>query len=365
MSATLLVGTTKGLVTFQNSNQGYYSSQVHFEGMPISMIYADPNTGFWWAGVAHRHWGQKLHYTDNEGKTWHSVPMPTFGQRMWRPDQPAKMKKIWAMAHAGADKPGQLWLGTEPGGPFYSADNGQHFELVESLWNHPSRLKDNQWFGAGRDYPFIHSIVVNPTDSNHIYIGVSCAGVFESHDAGHTWAVRNHGLVAHYLPNPRAEVGHDPHLLLACQANPKAMWQQNHCGIFKSHDAGKQWVDVSGGSEAGHFPSYGFALAIDDHDPNQAWVIPATSDEQRVAVNLALCVCHTQNGGQTWQTITNGLPQHHVFDIVLRHSFIKWGNTLAFGTNNGNLYISHDRGQQWQLLTSHLPAIHYLAVAHH
>jgi len=260
------------------------------------------------------------------------------------------------MAHAGYDKPGALWLGTEPGGLFYSANNGKTFELIESLWNHPSRLDDLQWFGAGKDYPFIHSIVVDPNDSDHVYIGVSCAGVFETKDAGLTWVPKNKGLVAAYLPNPKAEVGHDPHLILMSQKDNRVLWQQNHCGIFRTSDGGENWQMVSGKKG---FPHYGFGLAIGD-DINTAWVIPAESDEKRIPKDLKLVVCKTTDGGNSWLNQDSGLPSPPVFDIVLRHSFVKKQEVLAFGTNNGNIYVSENSGTNWKSITNHLTGVNCL-----
>ena len=211
----LLVGTSKGLIVYEKGVESWQVKDVHFVGMPVALIYEDERTNTWWAGIAHRHWGQKLHFSNDLGKNWQAVPTPKYPRGSFvYPDRPATLKKIWAMQHAGIDKPGGLWLGTEPGGLFYSDNGGQQFKLVQSLWDHPSRQDQNQWFGAGRDFPFIHSIVVDPRDSNHVYIAVSCAGVFETKDGGLSWSPRNKGLVAAYLPNPDAEVGHDPHRML-------------------------------------------------------------------------------------------------------------------------------------------------------
>jgi hypothetical protein len=88
---------------------------------------------------------------------------------------PATTRYIWAMAHGGEKFQSRLWIGTDPGGLFVSEDAGNSFQLVESLWNHPTR-KDG-WFGGGRDQPGIHSVVVDPRNENHIHIGISCAGV--------------------------------------------------------------------------------------------------------------------------------------------------------------------------------------------
>ena len=371
----LLVATAKGLIVFEKKNRTWRVKDMHFVGLPVSMIFIDERTDTWWAGTPHRHWGQKLHRSKDFGKNWEEITAPRYPTTAFSKNgKPAALKLIWCMANAGNDKPNELWLGTEPGGLFHSSDNGNSFQLVESLWNHPSRSE--LWFGAGKDEPFIHSIVVDPRNSNHVYIAVSCAGVFETTDAGKNWQPRNVGLKATYLPNPNAEVGHDPHLLLACKAAPDILWQQNHCGIFRSINGGATWQDVSNKrhevlgmrdeeylSETSYLtphaslPNYGFALAIDNDNPLRAWTIPAVSDEMRVPHNLALCVCRTDNGGNTWQQIREGLPQKNCFDIVFRHAFAIRKNTLAFGTTNGNLYVSENFGDSWKCIHTNLARV--------
>jgi hypothetical protein len=354
----ILSGTSKGLVVLSKTGNGWKIAEVHFTGLPISFVYVDPRTLAWWAGISHRHWGEKLHFSNDEGKTWHEAGIPSFKNYFYRANEPATLKKIWTLQHAGVDKPGCLWLGTEPGGLFYSEDSGNTFHLVESLWNHPSRLDDKQWFGAGKDFPFIHSIIVDPRNSDQVYVGVSCAGIFKTVDGGKTWQAKNKGLIAAYLPNPSAEVGHDPHRVLLCPANPAVLWQQNHCGIFRTTNGAESWEAVSGKNG---FPHYGFALAIDEHDPEAAWVIPAQSDEMRIPFGLRLTVCKTVDGGKNWTSINEGLPPSNTFDLVLRHAFVAHGKTLAFGSNNGNLYVSDDVGESWKAVSQNLSTINCLA----
>lgn len=359
----LLVATAKGLIIFEKKQRAWRVKDVYFVGLPVSMIFMDERTDTWWAGTPHRHWGQKLHRSTDLGKTWEQIAAPRYPANAYlKNGKPAALKLIWCMASAGIDKPNELWLGTEPGGLFHSRDHGNSFQLVETLWQHPSRSE--LWFGAGKDEPFIHSIVIDPRNSNHVYIAVSCAGVFETLDAGRSWQLRNVGLKATYLPNPDVEVGHDPHLLLACKSAPDVLWQQNHCGIFRTINGGKIWQDVSEKNKISntqypipHLAHYGFALAIDNENPLRAWVIPAVSDEVRVPHNLALCVCRTENGGETWQQLLKGLPQKNCFDIVFRHAFDIYKNTLAFGTTNGNLYISENFGDDWKSINNNLPRI--------
>ncbi len=351
----ILVGTSKGLVVFEK-DAGWQIQSIHFLGFPIAFVYVDERSDTWWAGLAHRHWGPKLHRSTNQGKSWDELAVPQYPKEN---GEAVVLRKLWCMQHAGNDRPGELWLGTEPGALFHSKDNGDHFELVKGLWEHPSRTNVMQWFGAGRDLPFLHSIVVDPVDSNHLYIAVSCAGVFESKDGGESWVPKNQGLIAAYLPNPRAELGHDPHLLLQTHKDTKVLWQQNHCGVFRTTDGAASWDNIS--DEQG-LANYGFGLAIDRDEPLRAWVIPAISDEMRVAKDLALVVSYTQDGGRTWKAQRTGLPQQNSFDIVFRHALQYKDGLLAFGTNNGNLYISENDGQEWQHIHSNLSRIDNLII---
>lgn len=353
MKPHLIAGTSKGLVVFEPSDGGWKTPVVHFEGLPVSMFFGDSGNHTWWVSLSHRHWGEKLHRSTNRGESWEEVRMPQFGGRLFRPGTTATLRKIWVMQRGGQQHPDRLWLGTEPGGLFLSEDQGNSFELVESLWNHPSRMDPNQWFGAGKDFPFIHSIEVDPCNDNHVYIAVSCAGVFETLDGGAHWHPCNQGLIAAYLPKPHPEVGHDPHRILICKQHPSVIWQQNHCGIFRTTNAGKDWQLVSGKDG---FPHYGFSLVISNSNPDEAWVIPAQSDERRIPVDLRLQVCHTTDGGRHWNASYPGSPAPN-FDLVLRHGFSKLGDCLAFGTNNGNLYASTDRGGHWVSVSHHLAPV--------
>lgn len=354
MKPTLLLGTRKGLIAYHFKNGNWTPENISFEGIPVSIAFADERTGAWWVCLDHGHWGVKLHRSDDRGKTWEELTAPAYpeGEEI-KEGVPATTRYIWAMAHGGKKYPSRLWIGTDPGGLFKSEDGGNSFQLVESLWHHPTR-KDG-WFGGGRDQPGIHSIVVDPRDENHLYIGISCAGVFETFDAGKTWHIRNKGMKAEFLPNPDAETGYDPHIVVAAPTNPDILWQQNHCGIFRSADSAKNWEDISQSGGPAHF---GFAIAVADDDPEQAWVAPAHSDMTRTAIKGALCICRTDDGGKTWKEQRNGLPKENCFDIVYRHCLVSSDNAVAFGTTTGNLFFSPDRGESWQTLNNYLPMIY-------
>lgn len=354
----LLVATAKGLVQFNISSQELKWANVHFAGFNATNVYYDPVNNRIWVSISHKHWGQKLHYSEDEGSTWQDSTLPNLRGRALPSGKPAKLRQVWCFAQGGAEYPERLWMGTDPGALFRSDDHGRTFQLVESLWNHESRQSEGQWFGAGSDYPFIHSIVVDPQNANHLLIAVSCAGVFESWDSGENWNPINKGLIAAYLPNPNVEVGHDPHILHMSHTNVQVLWQQNHCGIFNSENGGKDWQLVS---KEGTVPHYGFAMTIDHNHPNRAWVIPAESDERRIAPGLKLQVFKTEDFGASWHDDSQGLPNEKCFDIVLRQAFDQQEDLQIFGTTNGNLFFRKG-GTLWRTASTHLTKVNALTL---
>jgi hypothetical protein len=359
MAQKILVGTRKGLVTFGKQNGNWCIEDEEFAAIPVSYAMRDTRTGTLWACLDHGHWGRKLHRSDDNGTTWREISSPKYPEGETRPDdgEPAVVSYIWLVQEGGKDEPNVLYCGVEPGGLFRSDDGGENFQLVETLWQHESR---KNWFGGGRDHAGLCSICVDPRDSRHVTIGISVGGVYETRDGGETWEGRNKGLLAEYMPNPEPEYGHDPHFMLASPSNPDVLWQQNHCGVFRTENGGKQWENIS---QKGHLVKFGFPIVVDENDDKVAWVVPAQSDEYRIPINRALVVCRTDDGGKTWQEFRTGLPQEDCYDICFRHAFDKRGETLAFGTTAGNLYLSEDRGESWKCISNNLADVYSVRFA--
>lgn len=389
MSKMLILGTRKGTLILDRSDEGWKARDICHPGAPVCYAARDPRTGDIWSALDHGHWGAKLSCSKDSGKTWSDAKAPAFpdGARYiskvlptqdFDPDAPAgdpeyadaAVLKIWNITFGSADQPGRVYLGTIPGGLFVTDDYGQTWELNRPLWNHESRggdlfsgdaSSDNKWFGtpASVDYgvfePGIHSIVVDPNDPQHLYLAVSSAGIIETTDGGSSWQPRNQGIVVDFLPDQTPDWGHDPHFITSCSSAPEHIWQQNHCGIYYSSDGAKSWSKVSDQKQGVHF---GFPIAVDPRDGQTAWVVPANSDFDRTALNSRLCVARTTDGGKTWSKLTSGLPEENSFDVVLRHALDISGDVLCFGSSTGNLYLSEDRGDSWTCLGHNFPPIY-------
>jgi hypothetical protein len=359
MSNQLLVSTRKGLFVFARSSAGWRVDQTAFLGQNVTLALAEP--GGWYTALNLGHFGVKLHYSGDQGRSWEERAVPVYAEGETistgdgKPPQPATLKLIWALESGGPDHPGRLWAGTLPGGLFRSEDAGRSWQLVRGLWDRPERAA---WFGGGADLPGIHSICIDPRDSRVLRLAVSCGGVWISPDGGETWQLGGEGLFATYMP---PELRHkldvqDPHRMVQCQASPEHLWIQHHNGIFRSTDGGLHWQEL-----ADVPPSvFGFAVAVHPKEPDTAWFVPAIKDEQRVPVDGRVVVTRTRDGGRSFTTLSKGLPQEHAYDIVYRHSLAidGSGDRLAMGSTTGGLWLTEDQGEEWRTLSTHLPPIH-------
>jgi hypothetical protein len=344
----LYVGTKKGLFVVENGRIG----APQFLGDPVSMV-LPARDGTLYAALNLGHFGVKLHRSGDGAKSWQEIAAPEY------PPQPAgssdatpwKLVQLWSLESGGK----RLWAGTIPGGLFASDDRGASWRLVSSLWNLPERA---EWSGGGYDHPGIHSIAVDPRDARCITVAVSTGGAWQTKDGGESWAIAARGMYAEYMPPEKKfdQNVQDIHRLVQCAARPDVMWVQHHNGVFRSVDGAKSWQEVT----AIRPSKFGFAVAVHPKDPDIAWFVPAVKDECRVPVDAKLVVARTRDGGKSFDVLRNGLPQEHAYDLVYRHCLDvdDAGNTLAFGSTTGGLWLSGDQGDSWRCLTTQLPPIH-------
>lgn len=349
------ISTRKGLFELRRDASGWQIADVHFLGEPVTMTLPDSRDGAVYAALNLGHFGVKLHRRD--GGAWKEIGVPVY------PPQPTdtkeeyawKLQVIWSLAAGGAREPGVLWAGTLPGGLFVSRDRGDSWELIRTLWDRPER---RAWFGGGNDAPGIHSIVVDPRDSKHILIAISCGGVWRTRDGGATWAMAGKGMRAVYMPPESAEdqSTQDPHIIAGCKSAPDTLWCQHHNDMLVTTDGAATWRPL----ENVPVSNFGFVVAAHPHDANTAWFVPAKADQQRIPKDGAMCVTRTRDGGRTFEVLRNGLPQQHCYDLVYRHGLAvaNDGRTLLMGSTTGGAWVSENAGDEWKKLTASLPPIY-------
>lgn len=360
MSDRLFAATRKGLFELRRKGKGDWDiAHTSFMGSPVSMMLDDSRDGTLYAALDLGHFGVKLHRSDDGGDSWTEIAAPSYaGVDADKEDAPS-LNLLWSLETGGPGEPGVLWAGTIPGGLFRSEDRGESWTLNRALWDQPSRP---QWFGGGYDKPGIHSISLDPRDGRRIAIAISCGGVWETTDGGESWRPAGDGLVATYMPpeQQRNPVTQDPHRLVRCRAAPDAMWIQHHNGIFHSETGVDGWSQNETVD-----PSFGFAVAVHPERPGTAWFAPAIKDEYRYPKDGRLVVTRTTDGGKSFDTLTDGLPQTHAYDLIYRHSLEvdESGERLAMGSTTGGLWLSEDAGERWSQSPFRLPPINAVRFA--
>jgi photosystem II stability/assembly factor-like uncharacterized protein len=258
---------------------------------------------------------------------------------------------IWYLAPGPDSEPDTLWAGIQPAGLFRSGDGGESW-TPSPLNEHPTR---DSWQPAGGGLA-LGGIQHDPSDPRRLYCSLSAGGVYRSDDGGATWSPVNRGVRATFQPREYPETGQCVHKLRVHPALPERLYQQNHCGVYRSDDRGESWREITDG-----LPSdFGYALAHDPRDPDRAFVIPEESSHMRATVDGRLRVYETTDAGASWTALTAGLPQEHAYVSVLRDAMDHDTADplgLYFGTSTGHLFASRDGGESWRTVAAFLPKI--------
>lgn len=318
------------------------------------------------------------------GGLWRS----TSGGANWKPifdEQPAA--SIGALA-IDQNAPDVIWVGTGEGNPRNSQTSGNG--VYKSLDG------GKTWKCMGLEGTRnIHRLIIDPTNSNTVYVGSqgspwgesSDRGVFKTTDGGKTWRkilfVDTKTGLADLVMDPS-----NPNKLVA------AMWQfmrwpwflksgGSSSGIFITYDGGETWQRKTDkdGLPKGELGRIGLAIARNNpkiiyalieakknalyktEDGGFKWQLVSDENvsnrpfyyheiyvdpENELRIyNLFSSVTISEDGGKTFRTLisTRAIhPDHHAWWIHPKN-----GSYIIDG-NDGGLAISRDRGKSWSFI---------------
>ncbi len=349
----VLIATGKGafILKGDTSRRDFALEGPFCDAQSVNHVVADPATGTLWAGGGDGWVGPAVWRSTDHGASW-----TRFDEGLAYPDGQDKLKSVWSLARAH----GRLYAGVEAAGLFASDDDGETWSHVQGLTDHPSRP---DWVPGGGGL-ILHHIVAHPTDPAQLWVAISTAGVFHTADGGRTWTPRNQGTRCDFMGDGATypEYGQCVHSLAMAPGDGELLYQQNHCGMYKSTDGGRSWQSIENG-----LPSdFGFATATHPRDPETAWLLPLVGAEKRYVPDGKLAVWRTRDGGRSWQDLRQGLPQSGAYLCVLRQAMAT--DPLApaglyFGTTGGTIFASPDEGDTWHAVAQHLPAIRAVETA--
>jgi photosystem II stability/assembly factor-like uncharacterized protein len=275
---------------------------------------------------------------------------PDHGAIRFGIDTEVALERVWQIQPDSADRPDVVWAGCEPISVWKSTDGGEHFELNRGLWDHPHRP---DW-GAGYGGAAAHSIAVAP-DGNTVHVAMSTGGVYRSTDGGASWLARNTGISAYFMPDPNPEFGQCVHKIARDPVAPQRLYAQNHHGVYRSDDSGDTWQSIADG-----LPSdFGFVMLTHPRNSGTAWVVPLKADSERIPPDGRLAVHRTSDAGNTWTRLDSGLPDREYNSVLRDAAAVDSADPVGvyFGTRGGEVYASADEGETFTEIAAHLPDV--------
>lgn len=357
----VLVGTRKGgfCLTSDERRQKWEISGPHFAGWEVYHMKGSPvDPDRVYASQSTSWFGQLIQRSDDGGRTF--TPVGNDFAYAGRPEDhqwydgtphPWEFKRVWHLEPSLID-PDVVFAGVEDAALFRSDDGGQSWQEMPGL-RHDTGGRD---WSPGAGGLCLHTILLDPSNPDRMYVAISSAGAFRTDDAGGIWKPVNHGLRSAQIPEGEAEVGHCVHSIAFHPSRPDVLYMQKHWDVMRSDDAGEMWHEVSG-----DLPSdFGFPIAVHPHEPGTVYVIPITSDSVHYPPEGRLRVYRSRTGGNEWEPLSNGLPQENCYVNVLRDAMSVDRCDAAgvyFGTTGGQVYVSPDSGETWQAIVHDLPAV--------
>ena len=184
--------------------------------------------------------------------------------------------------------------------------------------------------------------------------------MFHTGDGGRTWEARNRGTRCDYLPEEQRypETGQCVHHLTMAPGMPDRLYQQNHCGMYRSDDGGRRWESI----EAGLPSTFGFPATTHPRDPDTLFLLPLNGDSAgRYPPEASTAVWRTRDAGADLaatcgRACRSGTPTSPCCARPWRPTALEPAG-VYFGTNTGSLFASADEGESWACVAQHLPTI--------
>lgn len=368
MTVSLLIGTRKGLWILRGdaARQSFEPSAPHHFGATVHHAVLDPRDGrTLLASVRTGHLGPTIFRSEDQGRTWtEAAQPPAFPKAPEGSEQRAVHHNFW-LTPGHSSRPGHWYVGTSPHGLFESSDGGATWTSVAGFNDHPDLAT---WTGHGGtpDGVKTHSVLVDPRDANHVYLGLSGGGIFESRDAGASWTPLNRGVAMDFAPPGDYEYGHDPHCMVYHPLDPDRLYHQNHCGIYRLHRPETTWVRI-GDNMPREIRDIGFPVVVHPRQLDTLWVWPMDGTDvwPRTAPGGRPAAYRSRDAGQTWERQDQGLPASGWFTVKRQCLATDSSDPLGLyvGTSSGEVFASGDEGGSWRSIARHLPHIYSVEVA--
>ena len=246
----------------------------------------------------------------------------TDGGKTWQQGNVTPIEHASSRFSVSPSDPSRAYLAAYESGVYRTNDGG-------FTWDHLS----------SPPCEYAHSVVVHPGDPDLVHVGGEPASIFRSNNGGETW---DDCLAFKQVPESRdwffhseTRYSHVRDMRLAPH-NPDWIYAGIEVGgIVRTRDGGNTWQQLSG-------------TDADVHYLNMSPSRPAT-----VYAATAAGPYRSDDAGDNWQAIHNGLERHYTVPIMAapdddRHVLVAVANNA--GRKGAQAYKSSNAGDDWQRL---------------
>jgi hypothetical protein len=204
--------------------------------------------------------------------------------------------------------------------------------VVDSFEKAPGR---DGWYTPWGGPPDTRSI--SESKNGSIFVNVHVGGILRSRDGGESW-------------EQTIDIDTDIHQVHAHPAQPDAVVAACARGFVRSRDGGNDWEITADGLHA----SYSRAVGITGE-----WVLVSASTGPRGG--RAALYRRLLDGDEPFERCAQGLPEWFPGNIDTACLGSR-EDTVAFGTEDGAVFLSEDSGETWNEAAIDLPPVRCLAI---
>jgi photosystem II stability/assembly factor-like uncharacterized protein len=328
------VGTGDGLFRVERDKDGAF--RAHASGLrgaggfraAVVVDHADPRRLY--AGTTR---GGMFRSTDG-GENWHAI------------NDGILYKDIWSIVQD--PNTGTLYAGTSPAGVFRSTNGGDSWTACDSLWQLRST---KQWHGPIPPHISRLKDLTLGADGRTLFGAIEEGWALRSPDGGESWEQLDQG------------VPHDAHSIRPVPGSPDTLVLGGNQGMFRSTDGGSSWAAASEGLNGRAYTPAPIVTRESRPGVLFSCVAAVGPAQWRREEGGDCAFCRSDDGGQTWQTFTGGLPGPLV--PVPRALAADPTNELGYlaGMTDGSVWASQDDGGYFAEVLRGLPAVMSIAPA--
>jgi photosystem II stability/assembly factor-like uncharacterized protein len=244
-----------------------------------------------------------------------------------------------------------------------SDDGGKTWEPVENKFVYDGVPGTHQWYdGTPHPWEFKRVWHLEPClrDADTVYAGIEDAALFRSTDAGKSWhelsGLREHGTGPHWQPGAG---GLCLHTIILDPGDPKRIFIAiSAAGAFRTDDGGETWRPINQGLVSKHIPD---PTAEVGHCVHHIAMHPA--QPKRLFMQKHWDVMRSDNAGESWQEVSGNLPTDFGFAIDIHAHEPETIYVVPIKSDSEHfpidgrlqVYRSRSGGHEWEALTKGLP----------